>query len=178
MTVNVNSQKEQYEAEGQNITAKQGEDVSGWAGEAISNMAGLPVGTQYSWKTTPDTTTPGVKDAKVVVTYPDCTHDTVEVQVIVSDYTTDITPIVPGEATKVNAKTNLTDDEKAEVKQKVEEANKDNFPPNTQVEIGDDGKTTIKYPDGTKDEILGDELVAEKGRRQQIRPTGRRKGTS
>ncbi|MEY8463600.1 Rib/alpha-like domain-containing protein [Streptococcus merionis] len=76
-------------------------------------------------------------------------------------YADKIEPAVP-EKTTVADKTNLTDEEKATVKQKVEDANKDKFPENTQVEIGNDGTATIKYPDQSEDKIPGTDLVEEK----------------
>ncbi len=77
-------------------------------------------------------------------------------------------PVVPAEKTPVADKTNLTDDEKAQVKKAIEDANKDKFPAPkegqnpTTVEIGNDGTATITYPDGSKDTIPGDQLVREK----------------
>ncbi|MDO4903630.1 MAG: LPXTG cell wall anchor domain-containing protein, partial [Limosilactobacillus sp.] len=69
-----------------------------------------------------------------------------------------ITPNVPAK-TGVADTTKLTDAEKAEVAQKVEEANKDNFPAGTTVTVANDGTATINYPDGSKDTIFGDQLV-------------------
>ena len=79
----------------------------------------------------------------------------------------EITPVVP-DKTKVADKTNLTQDEKDEVKKKIEDANKDKFPQPkegqepTKVEIGKDGTATITYPDGSVDTIPGTDLVEEK----------------
>ena len=53
----------------------------------------------------------------------------------------------------------LTDDEKNQVKNKVDNANKDKFPDGTNITVGDDGTTTVTYPDGSKDTIPGDQLV-------------------
>ncbi|MDK6503931.1 hypothetical protein QP235_12335, partial [Lactobacillus crispatus] len=53
----------------------------------------------------------------------------------------------------------LTDDEKNQVKNNVDNANKDKFPDGTTVTVGDDGTTTVKYPDGSQDTIPGDQLV-------------------
>ncbi|WP_432627113.1 LPXTG cell wall anchor domain-containing protein [Aerococcus urinae] len=77
-------------------------------------------------------------------------------------------PVVPAEKTPVADKTNLTDDEKVQVKKAIEDANKDKFPAPkegqnpTTIEIGNDGTATITYPDGSKDTIPGDQLVREK----------------
>src|SRR5699024_11138951 len=53
----------------------------------------------------------------------------------------------------------LTDDEKNQVKNNVDNANKDKFPDGTDVKVGDDGTTTVTYPDGSQDTIPGDQLV-------------------
>ncbi|WP_283586939.1 LPXTG cell wall anchor domain-containing protein, partial [Limosilactobacillus vaginalis] len=53
----------------------------------------------------------------------------------------------------------LTDDEKKQVENNVDNANKDKFPAGTKVTVGDDGTTTVTYPDGSKDTIPGDQLV-------------------
>ena len=45
------------------------------------NTAGLPVGVQYTWKSTPDTSKPGDKTGVVTVTYPDDSIDEVNVTV-------------------------------------------------------------------------------------------------
>ncbi|WP_283578340.1 hypothetical protein, partial [Limosilactobacillus reuteri] len=50
-------------------------------------------------------------------------------------------------------------DEKNQVKNNVDNANKDKFPEGTKVTVGDDGTTTVTYPDGSKDTIPGDQLV-------------------
>lgn len=80
------------------------------------------------------------------------------------DNKTDADKVDPNEPspTEVDDTDHLTPDEKEEVKDKVEDANKDKFPPNTNVEIGDDGTATITYPDGSQDVIPGSKLVAPK----------------
>ncbi|MEK3548913.1 LPXTG cell wall anchor domain-containing protein, partial [Lactobacillus crispatus] len=52
---------------------------------------------------------------------------------------------------------NVTKDEQAKVQKNVEDANK--FPAGTKVTVDDKGNATIKYPDGSKDTIPGDQLV-------------------
>ncbi|HFU4015196.1 TPA: Ig-like domain-containing protein, partial [Streptococcus suis] len=61
------------------------------------------------------------------------------------------TPNVPVK-TPVADTNNLTDDEKAKVKDEVEKANPD-LPTGTTVEVGNDGTVTITYPDGSVDTI-------------------------
>lgn len=74
-----------------------------------------------------------------------------------------IAPTVPGNTAKVDDPTNLTDEEKQQVKESIENANKDQFPEGTQVTIGNDGTATITYPDGSQDVIPGSQLVTKQG---------------
>ncbi|MDK8503413.1 Rib/alpha-like domain-containing protein, partial [Aerococcus sp. UMB1112A] len=97
-------------------------------------------------------------------------------------------PVVPAEKTPVADKTNLTEDEKAQVKKAIEDANKDKFPAPkdgqkpTTVEIGKDGTATITYPDGSKDTIPGTDLVREKtnvddSAVKEVNPSDEKQGT-
>ncbi|MBF0714440.1 LPXTG cell wall anchor domain-containing protein, partial [Gemella sp. GH3] len=141
------------------------------AKDSIGNVSELPENATYEYKTPVDTNTAGEKDAIVVVTYPDGTKDEVPVKVIVKEKDADrITPTVP-EKTEVGDVNNLTDEEKKAVKDKIEESNKDKFPPNTKVEVGPDGTATITYPDGSKDVIPGTDLVKPKTDADRITPT-------
>ncbi|WP_338434339.1 LPXTG cell wall anchor domain-containing protein [Ligilactobacillus saerimneri] len=74
-----------------------------------------------------------------------------------------IAPTVPGDTAKVDDPTNLTDEEKRQVKESIENANKNQFPEGTQVTIGNDGTATITYPDGSQDVIPGSQLVTKQG---------------
>ncbi|HEM6342732.1 TPA: hypothetical protein U2D03_002362, partial [Streptococcus suis] len=60
--------------------------------------------------------------------------------------TDNVTPVAPA-VTEVTDPTNLTDAEKAKVKEEVEKANPD-LPTGTTVEVGNDGTVTLTYPDG------------------------------
>ena len=62
---------------------------------------------------------------------------------------------------KVDDPTKLTDNEKNAVKDKVDEANP-NLPDGTKITVGDDGTTTITYPDGSTNTIPGHDLVTGK----------------
>ncbi|HFU3800951.1 TPA: protein with ysrik-signal peptide, partial [Streptococcus suis] len=73
--------------------------------------------------------------------------------------TDNVTPATPA-VTEVTDPTNLTDDEKAKVKEEVEKANPD-LPTGTTVEVGNDGTVTITYPDGSVDTIPGTDTVAK-----------------
>ncbi|MCT7777569.1 MAG: LPXTG cell wall anchor domain-containing protein, partial [Lactobacillus crispatus] len=70
-----------------------------------------------------------------------------------------ITPTIPGGKVTVKDPSHLTDDEKNQVKNNVDNANKDKFPAGTVITVGDDGTTTVTYPDGSKDVIAGTDLV-------------------
>ncbi|UTX36302.1 LPXTG cell wall anchor domain-containing protein [Ligilactobacillus salivarius] len=104
-------------------------------------------------------------DGTTTVTYPDGSKDTIPGDQLVQGQkgdTTDagnITPTVPGDKVTVKDPSHLTDDEKNQVKNNVDNANKDKFPGGTDVKVGDDGTTTVTYPDGSKDTIPGDQLV-------------------
>ncbi|WP_141685543.1 LPXTG cell wall anchor domain-containing protein, partial [Lactobacillus crispatus] len=104
-------------------------------------------------------------DGTTTVTYPDGTKDTIPGDQLVQGQkgdTTDagnITPTIPGGKVTVKDPSHLTDDEKNQVKNNVDNANKDKFPAGTTVTVGDDGTTTVTYPDGSKDVIAGTDLV-------------------
>ena len=104
-------------------------------------------------------------DGTATVTYPDGSKDTIPGDQLVQGQkgdTTDagnITPTVPGGKVTVKDPSHLTDDEKNQVKNNVDNANKDKFPDGTKVTVGDDGTATVTYPDGSQDTIPGDQLV-------------------
>ena len=104
-------------------------------------------------------------DGKATVTYPDGSQDTIPGDQLVQGQkgdTTDagnITPTVPGGKVTVKDPSHLTDSEKDQVKKNVEDANKDKFPDGTNITVGDDGTTTVTYPDGSKDTIPGRDLI-------------------
>ena len=104
-------------------------------------------------------------DGTTTVTYPDGSKDTIPGDQLVQGQkgdTTDagnITPTIPGGKVTVKDPSHLTDDEKNQVKNNVDNANKDKFPDGTKITVGDDGTTTVTYPDGSKDVIAGTDLV-------------------
>ena len=73
------------------------------------NTSGLPEGTSYAWKTTPDTNTPGEKDGVVEVTYKDGSKDTVNVKVTVKELSSEYE--VTGSLIEVNQNTPVTNDD-------------------------------------------------------------------
>ncbi|WP_434556820.1 alpha-like surface protein [Streptococcus uberis] len=77
------------------------------AEDSIGNLPDLPKGTTVAFETPVDTATPGDKPAKVVVTYPDGSKDTVDVTVKVVDPRTDADKNDPaGKDQQVNGKGN------------------------------------------------------------------------
>ena len=100
----------------------------------------------------------------VTVTYPDGSKDTTITGDKVVEGKTDAEKHelkVPGDKVKVDDPTKLTDNEKNAVKDKVDEANP-NLPDGTKITVGDDGTTTITYPDGSTNTIPGHDLVTGK----------------
>ena len=91
------------------------------AGTSVNN-SGLPEGTKYKWKTTPDTNTPGEKDGVVEVTYKDGSKDTVNVKVNVNKLSDEYN--VTGAPIEVNQNNLVTNDDlKAKVTATPKEGN-------------------------------------------------------
>ncbi|HEM3703629.1 TPA: hypothetical protein U1D11_002190, partial [Streptococcus suis] len=104
-------------------------------------------------------------DGTATITYPDGSTDTLTGTVTVIGTTP--TPQTDAEKNDVTNPTktpvadtnNLTEDEKAKVKEEVEKSNP-NLPTGTTVEVGNDGTVTVTYPDGSVDTIPGTDTVA------------------
>ncbi|HFI0673096.1 TPA: Ig-like domain-containing protein, partial [Streptococcus suis] len=104
-------------------------------------------------------------DGTATITYPDGSTDTLTGTVTVIGTTP--TPQTDAEKNDVTNPTktpvadtnNLTEEEKAKVKEEVEKSNP-NLPTGTTVEVGNDGTVTITYPDGSVDTIPGTDTVA------------------
>ncbi|MBY5022351.1 GA module-containing protein [Streptococcus suis] len=103
-------------------------------------------------------------DGTVTITYPDGSVDTIPAtDTVVSTTPTPQTDAEKNDLTNptktpVSDTNNLTEDEKAKVKEEVEKSNP-NLPTGTTVEVGNDGTVTITYPDGSVDTISGTDTV-------------------
>ncbi|HER5081400.1 TPA: hypothetical protein VKR88_001771, partial [Streptococcus pyogenes] len=56
-----------------------------------------------------------------------------------------INPLLPKNKIKVNNLEKLTEKEKEEIKNKIKDLNKNNFPKNTQVEVDEKGNVSVTY---------------------------------
>ena len=118
-------------------------------------------------KSNPGTTVTVDNDGTAKITYPDKSTDTIPGKDLVTGKTDaeKTQPTVPGDKTKVDDPSNLSDGEKAQVKDNVEKSN-----PGTTVTVDDQGNTTIQYPDGSKNEIPGNQLIDEKSDAEKTTP--------
>ena len=117
----------------------------------------------------PDGTTVTVDDqGTATITYPDKSTDTIPGKDLVEGKTDaeKTEPAVPGDKTKVDDPTNLTDGEKDQVKDNVEKTN-----PGTTVTVDNDGTATVTYPDKSTDTIPGKDLVTGKTDAEKTQPT-------
>ncbi|WEB49048.1 Rib/alpha-like domain-containing protein [Streptococcus anginosus] len=124
--------------------------------KSIGNVGDLPEGTKFEYKTPVDTTTPGDKDATVVVTYPDGSKDEVPVKVTVTDPRTDAdknTPTPKEQTVNVGE----TPDPKKSIGNvgDLPEGTKFEFktPVDTNTPGDKDATVVVTYPDGSKDEV-------------------------
>ena len=122
----------------------------------------LPEGTSYTWKTTPDTNTPGEKDGVVEVTYKDGSKDTVNVKVNVNKLSDEYN--VTATEIEVNQNTPVTNDDlKAKVTATSKEGNVSGtdkiakVEPKAQVSTAAYGETnieaTVTFKDGTTKDV-------------------------
>ncbi|MDK7187417.1 Rib/alpha-like domain-containing protein, partial [Facklamia hominis] len=149
---------EKYEPEAGSITT----DINKVPNPAdgIKNKNDLPEDTQYEWSKEPKVDEAGKTKGTVKVTYPDKTTDEVEVEVTVEDNRKDNEkyPANPPQITWVDDLNKLTQDEKNEVKGKVENVN----PKANKVEVDQYGNVILTYPDGTTNNLSRYQTVKEK----------------
>ena len=119
-------------------------------------------------KSNPGTTVTVDNDGTATIKYPDQSTDTIPGKDLVTGKTDaeKTQPTVPGDKTKVDDPTNLSDGEKDQVKDNVEKSN-----PGTTVTVDDDGTATVTYPDKSTDTIPGKDLVAGKTDAEKTQPT-------
>ena len=120
--------------------------------EKSINTNDLPKGTNYSWSEQPDTSKPGSKTGKVLITYPDKSTEEVTVTVNVTPQKDEYNPTaiaqevdnghVPDPETSVN-KTGLPDGTTVTWKTRPDVSTPGSHP----------GVALVHYPDGTEDEV-------------------------
>ena len=135
-------------------TVKVGEEPKAEA--SIGNFDKLPKGTKAEFKTPVDTTTPGEKDAIVVVTYPDSLTYEVPVKVTVKDPRSDADKNDPkAKAQDVNK--GETPDAKGSIDNVGELPNGTTFayktPVDTETPGEKDATVVVTYPDKSTDEV-------------------------
>ena len=79
--VEVRTQADQYAPAAKTQTVDNGATPK--AEDSIADAGSLPKGTKIAWESAPDTSSPGSKDAVVVVTYPDGSTEKIPVNVVV-----------------------------------------------------------------------------------------------
>ena len=132
------------------------------ASDSIANKSELPEGTTYSYKTPVDTSTPGTKDATVVVTYPDGSTDEVPVKVIVEANPTQAEtnePIAQAQTVKVGQEPVAADSiaNKSELPEGTTYSYK--TPVDTSTPGTKDTTVVVTYPDGSIDEVPAKVIV-------------------
>ena len=120
--------------------------------EKSINTNDLPAGTNYSWSEQPDTSKPGSKTGKVLITYPDKSTEEVTVTVNVTPQKDEYTPTgipqevdnghVPDPETSVT-KTGLPEGTTVTWKTRPDVSTPGSHP----------GVALVHYPDGTEDEV-------------------------
>ena len=134
------------------------------------NTKGLPEGTTYTWSEQPNTSTPGSKPGKVLITYPDHSTEEVPVTVEVTPQKDEYTPTgipqevdnghVPDPETSVN-KTGLPEGTTVTWKTTPDVSTPGSHP----------GVALVHYPDGTEDEV--DVPVTVKEQKETFNPTAK-----
>lgn len=157
---------DKYDPEGQDLTSSINGHVD--PADGIKNQSDLPSGTSYQFKQPVDTTRPGVKEATIVVTYPDGSQDEVQIKVTVKESTPELTD---ADKYEPQGQTIVTEvgghpDPAEGIK------NFDQLPKGSKVEFKEPVDTStpgykktslmVIYPDGSKDEVAITVTVLEK----------------
>ena len=156
------SDADKYTPEGQNIPTIIGTIPD--PEEGIKNKTDMPEGTKYTWKDTPDVTTPGSHDATIVVTYPDGSKDEVPVKVDVTDNTPSTPVVTPTDADRYTPEGQDVTTVVGTVPEASEGIkNRDDMPEGTKYTWKDtpdvttpgnhDATIVVTYPDGSQDEV-------------------------
>ncbi|WP_374757685.1 Rib/alpha-like domain-containing protein [Staphylococcus sp. 17KM0847] len=154
---------EKYNPEGQGQTVEKGSTPD--AKDSISNLKDLPEGTKAEFETPVDTSTVGEKPAKVVVTYPDGSKDTVDVKVTVKEKLTDADKYNPEGQDQTVEKGSTPDakDSISNLKDLPEETKAEFETPVDTSTVGEKpAKVVVTYPDGSKDTVDVKVTVKEK----------------
>lgn len=149
---------DKYNPEPQTVTVKKGETPN--PADGIKNKSDLPDGTKYTWKDTPDTTTPGEKPAVIVVTYPDGSKDEVPVTIHVTNPATDANKYTP-ETQPITTPEGKVPDPADGIKNKADLPDGTKYTWTNPDQVSQDVKTpgshtetiTVTYPDGSKDTV-------------------------
>ncbi len=151
-------------------TAKHGSDPSA---EGSINTDGLPSGTTYTWVEKPDTSKPGSKTGKVLITYPDKSTEEVSVTVNVTPQNDEYTPT--GIAQTVD---------NGHVPKAEDSVDKTGLPSGTTITwketpvVNTPGAhptvALVTYPDGTEDEVTVPITVKEQ--KDTFNPTAKEPG--
>ena len=138
--------------------------------EKSINTNDLPAGTKYSWSEQPDTSKPGSKTGKVLITYPDKSTEEVTVTVNVTPQNDEYTPTgipqevdnghVPDPETSVT-KTGLPEGTTVTWKTRPDVSTPGSHP----------GVALVHYPDGTEDEV--EVPVRVKEQKETFNPTAK-----
>ena len=123
--------------------------------EKSINTNDLPKGTNYSWSEQPDTSKPGSKTGKVLITYPDKSTEEVTVTVEVTPQKDDYDP-QPKTQTVEHAQVPSTKDSIENVKTLPEGTTfgwKDGKIPDTSKHGEKKGVVTVTYPDGSTEDV-------------------------